>query len=57
MTITRGEMDNYPPDIRQYDNDHRSPFYVDPCYGCNYQGDCELEPSDDCKEQREEYDK
>lgn len=22
--------DNYPDDIRQYDNDPRSPFYVDP---------------------------
>ena len=23
-------MDNYPDDIRQYDNDPRSPFYVEP---------------------------
>jgi len=24
------EFDNYPDDIRQYDDDPRSPFYVDP---------------------------
>lgn len=33
---------NYPDDIRRYDNDPRSPFYVEPDY-CDECGDDELE--------------
>jgi len=49
--------DNYPDDIRQYDNDPRSPFYVgdeeccEECYDLGYFcGNCES----DCEELRDE---
>lgn len=42
--------DNYPDDIRSYDKDPRSPFYYDPCYGCDFDGDCDLEVGEDCYE-------
>ncbi len=39
--------DNYPDDIRRYDNDPRSPFYVEPsdyCKNCSEKHDvCEMQ--------------
>ena len=47
-------MSNYPDDIRQYDNDPRSPFYVEPPVECStctnhFEGDTAYEPSEDYK--------
>jgi len=41
-------MDNYPDDIRNYDNDPRSPFYIEPptCDECEE----ELTQDIDCDE-------
>jgi len=39
-------MENYPDDIRSYDNDHRSPFYSEP-NACEY-CETELEAETDC---------
>ena len=32
-------MGNFPDDIRMYDDDPRSPFYVEPTYPCNSCGE------------------
>ena len=63
-------LDNYPDDIRSFDKDPRSPFYVEPsiaCKNCNkHYEECEsYDPSDDydlnlggffcCKECYEDY--
>lgn len=43
--------DNYPDDIRSYDNDPRSPFYVEPMVECNECNQwCELEEMDENEE-------
>lgn len=37
-------MNNYSDDIRNYDNDPRSPFYIDPpvCEECGVELDCDV---------------
>ena len=50
-------MSNYPPDIRQYDDDYRSPFYTggdDKCAACEWSDDCGLEPGPFCEGDRAE---
>jgi hypothetical protein len=43
-------FDNYPDDIRQYDNDPRSPFYVQPPVDCAYcHASCDLDDMTETK--------
>ena len=44
--------DNYPDDIRQYDNDPRSPFYDPP--SCPHCGEDLIEETCPCQEEEEE---
>lgn len=46
--------DNYPDDIRNFDYDYRSPFHINPCYNCEFEGDCDLKPSGNCYFERYE---
>ncbi|URC15422.1 hypothetical protein JLT2_54 [Paraglaciecola Antarctic JLT virus 2] len=42
-------MSNYPDDIRDFDNDPRSPFYIDPpvCEECGVELDCDVDCDDE----------